>query len=69
MIRVMVVDDEALVRSGFRLILSAADDIHVVATTTGAEAVDAGRHSRPAVGPAAARPSISRPTSSGCSTP
>ncbi|MER6154283.1 response regulator transcription factor [Streptomyces sp. NPDC001868] len=36
----MVVDDEALVRSGFRLILSTADDIEVVATATGAEAVD-----------------------------
>lgn len=49
MIRVMVVDDEALVRSGFRLILSAADDIDVVATTTGAEAVDTARRERPDV--------------------
>lgn len=49
MIRVMVVDDEALVRSGFRLILNAADDIDVVATTTGAEAVDAVRRERPDV--------------------
>jgi DNA-binding NarL/FixJ family response regulator len=40
-IRVVVVDDEALVRSGFRLILNAADDIEVVATATGAEAVEA----------------------------
>ncbi len=39
MIRVVVVDDEALVRSGFRLILEAAGDIEVVATVTGAEAV------------------------------
>ncbi|MEW2402512.1 response regulator transcription factor [Streptomyces sp. NPDC046862] len=45
----MVVDDEALVRSGFRLILNAADDIDVVATTTGAEAVDTVRRERPDV--------------------
>jgi DNA-binding NarL/FixJ family response regulator len=38
-IRVVVVDDEALVRSGFRLILNAADDIEVVATATGSQAV------------------------------
>jgi DNA-binding NarL/FixJ family response regulator len=49
MIRVVVVDDEALVRSGFRLILSAADDIEVVATTVGAEAVDTVRQERPDV--------------------
>ncbi|MEV7555179.1 response regulator transcription factor [Amycolatopsis sp. NPDC089917] len=35
----VVVDDEELVRSGFRLILEAAGDIEVVATATGAEAV------------------------------
>lgn len=34
-IRVVVVDDEALVRSGFELILRAAGDIDVVATATG----------------------------------
>ncbi|MBZ3900313.1 MULTISPECIES: response regulator [Streptomyces] len=45
----MVVDDEALVRSGFELILSAADDIEVVATTTGAEAVDTVRREGPDV--------------------
>jgi DNA-binding NarL/FixJ family response regulator len=39
MIRVVVVDDEELVRSGFRLILQAAGDIEVVATATGAQAV------------------------------
>ncbi|MFF3661740.1 response regulator [Streptomyces olivochromogenes] len=49
MIRVVVVDDEALVRSGFELILGAADDIEVVATTTGAEAVDAVRRETPDV--------------------
>ncbi|MFJ9590094.1 response regulator [Streptomyces acidicola] len=45
----MVVDDEALVRSGFELILSAADDIEVVATTAGAEAVDTVRRKSPDV--------------------
>ncbi|MFI1356008.1 response regulator [Streptomyces sp. NPDC020898] len=49
MIRVVVVDDEALVRSGFRLILSAADDIEVVATTAGAEAVETVRRESPDV--------------------
>ncbi|MBN9792745.1 MULTISPECIES: response regulator transcription factor [unclassified Pseudonocardia] len=38
MIRVVVVDDEALVRSGFTMILQAAGDIRVVATATGADA-------------------------------
>ncbi|MER6545802.1 response regulator transcription factor [Streptomyces sp. NPDC001250] len=45
----MVVDDEALVRSGFELILSAADDIEVVATTAGAAAVDTVRAEGPDV--------------------
>ncbi|MGI5452476.1 response regulator [Streptomyces sp. CA-249302] len=45
----MVVDDEALVRSGFQLILGAADDVEVVATTTGAEAVDTVVRVRPDV--------------------
>ena len=39
MVRVIVVDDEELVRSGFRLILQAAGDIEVVATVSGGEAV------------------------------
>jgi len=39
MVRVVVVDDEELVRSGFRLILQAAGDIEVVATVSGAQAV------------------------------
>ncbi|WP_309111632.1 response regulator transcription factor [Saccharothrix sp.] len=39
MIRVVVVDDEELVRTGFRLILQAAGDIEVVATPTGTQAV------------------------------
>ncbi|HKT01986.1 MAG TPA: response regulator transcription factor [Rugosimonospora sp.] len=45
MIRVMVVDDEALVRSGFQLILRAASDIEVVATASGADAMaEVNRH-------------------------
>lgn len=40
MIRVVVVDDEALVRSGFELILRAVSDIDVVATAGGAQAID-----------------------------
>lgn len=39
MIRVIVIDDEELVRSGFRLILEAAGDIEVVATASGTHAV------------------------------
>lgn len=48
-IRVVVVDDEALVRSGFGLILGAAEDIEVVAATTGADAVQTVRRERPHV--------------------
>lgn len=39
MIRVVVVDDEALVRSGIELILRAAGDIDVVATADGGDAM------------------------------
>ncbi|WP_086663207.1 response regulator [Lentzea kentuckyensis] len=39
MVRVIVFDDEELVRSGFRLILEAAGDIEVVATVSGGQAV------------------------------
>lgn len=39
MIRVVVVDDEALVRSGIGLILGAAGDIDVVATAVGGDAM------------------------------
>ncbi|MEU8004370.1 response regulator transcription factor [Catellatospora sp. NPDC049111] len=50
MIRVLVVDDEALVRSGLRMILEAAGDIAVVAEARdGAEAVEAARRHRPEV--------------------
>ncbi|WP_283139248.1 response regulator [Rhizohabitans arisaemae] len=41
MIRVLVVDDEALIRSGFRYILNTADDIDVVGAVTGTAALDA----------------------------
>jgi DNA-binding NarL/FixJ family response regulator len=49
MVRVMVVDDEALVRSGLELILGSARDIEVVATTDGVHAVEEARRSRPEV--------------------
>ncbi|WP_167105156.1 response regulator transcription factor [Mycobacterium sp. DL592] len=39
MFKVVIVDDEALIRSGFELILSAIDDIEVVATCDGVQAV------------------------------
>lgn len=38
MIRVAIVDDEALIRSGLTLILKAADDIEIVAAVSGADA-------------------------------
>ena len=48
-VRVVVADDQALVRTGFRMIL-AADGIDVVAeATTGTEAIDAVRRTRPDV--------------------
>ena len=40
MIRVVVVDDELLVRSGFQLILNLAPDIEVVATADGLQALE-----------------------------
>jgi DNA-binding NarL/FixJ family response regulator len=50
MIRVLVVDDEALVRSGLRMILEAAGDIAVVAEARdGAEALQAAQRHRPDV--------------------
>ncbi|MCX2182002.1 response regulator transcription factor [Streptomyces fradiae] len=45
----MVVDDEALVRSGFRMILNASDGIEVVATAEGAQAADVVRRESPDV--------------------
>jgi DNA-binding NarL/FixJ family response regulator len=48
-VRVVIADDQALVRTGFRMILT-ADGIEVVAmAATGAEAVDAARRTRPDV--------------------
>ncbi|GAA4897277.1 response regulator transcription factor [Streptomyces coeruleoprunus] len=49
MIRVVVVDDEALVRSGFQMILNASDGIEVVATAGGAQAADVIRRELPDV--------------------
>ncbi|MEV0266904.1 response regulator transcription factor [Streptomyces sp. NPDC050617] len=45
----MVVDDEALVRSGFKLILNASDDLQVVATADGAHAAEVIRREAPDV--------------------
>ncbi len=50
MTRVLIVDDEALVRAGLRMILSSADDLEVVGEADdGAEAVEAVRRHRPDV--------------------
>ncbi|GCD96019.1 response regulator transcription factor [Embleya hyalina] len=49
MIRVVVVDDEALVRSGFEMILDTAADVRVVGTANGADAVETVRRERPDV--------------------
>ncbi|WP_030176882.1 response regulator transcription factor [Spirillospora albida] len=49
-IRVAIVDDQALVRGGFAMILQIHDDIEVVAEAgTGVEAIDAARRHRPDV--------------------
>ncbi|WP_338677767.1 response regulator transcription factor [Streptomyces sp. SCSIO 30461] len=49
MIRVLVVDDEALIRTGFQHILDAADDIEVVAAVPGGDAVRTAQELRPDV--------------------
>ena len=50
MIRVVLADDQALVRGGFRMILRAERDIEVVAEAgDGAEAIEAVRATRPVV--------------------
>lgn len=49
MIRVVVVDDEALVRSGFQLILAGVPDIEVVAAIDALEAVETIRELTPEV--------------------
>lgn len=48
-IRVLVVDDEALIRTGFKRILEAADDIEVVAAVPGGQAVPTARETQPDV--------------------
>src|SRR4249919_1238702 len=49
-IRVVVVDDQPLMRAGFRMILEAQPDIHVVGEAAdGAEAVDVAQRSHPDV--------------------
>lgn len=49
LIRVAVIDDEALIRSGFSHILSAAADIEVVATADGIQAMEVLAEARPDV--------------------
>lgn len=50
MIRVLIADDQHLVRGGFRMILEAEDDLTVVGeAATGAEAVDLARRASPDV--------------------
>jgi DNA-binding NarL/FixJ family response regulator len=47
-IRIVIADDQALVRTGFRMILEAEPDLHVVVEAKdGAEAIEATRHTRP----------------------
>ncbi|GAA4604336.1 DNA-binding NarL/FixJ family response regulator [Actinoplanes octamycinicus] len=48
-IKVLVVDDEEVVRSGLRMILGAAPDLEVVAATGGGDAVAAVREHHPDV--------------------
>jgi DNA-binding NarL/FixJ family response regulator len=50
MIRVLIADDHQLVRAGFRALIDAEDDMHVIGdVATGAEAVAAARAERPDV--------------------
>ena len=50
MIRVLLVDDQALMRAGFRMILDAEDDVEVVGEAgDGVEAVEQARRLRPDV--------------------
>ncbi len=48
-IRVMVIDDEALVRSGFEMVLGVADDIEVIGTADGGTALQRIEELRPDV--------------------
>lgn len=49
MVRIMVVDDEALVRSGLGLILGSAEDLEVIATCDGVHAIEEIERHRPDV--------------------
>lgn len=50
MIRVVIADDQALVRAGFRVLIESAPDIELVAeAANGAEAIDSARRERPDV--------------------
>ena len=50
-VRVLIADDQALVRAGFRMILDAEDDLDVVGEASdGAEAVELARRLRPGAG-------------------
>lgn len=49
MIRVVIVDDEALVRGGFTLILNATPDIRVVASASGVDALEVIKAEKPDV--------------------
>ena len=47
MIRVLLADDQALIRAGFHVLIDAADDLQVVGEATdGAQAVDLARRER-----------------------
>ena len=47
MIRVLLADDQALIRAGFHVLIDAADDLEVVGEATdGAQAVDLARRER-----------------------
>jgi DNA-binding NarL/FixJ family response regulator len=49
-IGILIADDQALVRAGFRMILEAEQDLHVLAEAKdGEEAVQAARHSQPEI--------------------
>jgi DNA-binding NarL/FixJ family response regulator len=49
-IRVLIADDQALVRAGFRMILDAEEDLEIIGeATNGLEAVDQSRVLRPDV--------------------
>ncbi len=50
MIRILIADDQALVRAGFKMILDSEDDLDVIAEATdGAEAVELARRLKPDV--------------------